>query len=402
MAAIVMIVLVLGSTVALFGAESGDIPLGRGAARLRRADLGDGSGGGRGPLSGARRTSPPAGARRGWSLLNDGTAIIFFTLALGATRRRRVGDGRDGLPLHRRRGRYLGAVIGLAVDLGIRQLHDPTLEVMLTTIAAYGSFVAAEGGGIGVIATVTAGMLCGSSEARSGLVGAGADGGRDVLGVSGVRAELARVPADRLRRAGADALAHWRAILAAYLVVTLSRAIVTSGLSAILPPRLRIPPQWTAILAWGGLRGALSMVLALSIPASFPQRDLLITMTFGVVILSILTQGITVGPALRWLGLTGPGEPADYDETQAAFLGAYSALEELGRTGGRWSRTRRCDTRWPSNTRSASGTPSRSSGRSRSTLVGQRRSTGGRRSRPGDSSMTPSGSASSTHSSPAR
>jgi CPA1 family monovalent cation:H+ antiporter len=104
----------------------------------------------------------------------------------------------------------------------------------------------------------------------------------------------------------------------------------------MLPPRLRIPPQWTAILAWGGLRGALSMVLALSLPESFPNRDILINMTFGVVILSILAQGVTVGPALRWLRLTGPTRVrATYSETQAVLLGAYSALDELGRTGGR-------------------------------------------------------------------
>jgi len=76
------------------------------------------------------------------------------------------------------------------------------------------------------------------------------------------------------------------------------------------------------------------MVLALSIPETFPQRDLLITMTFGVVILSILIQGITVGPTLRWLGLhRRKGEHPGYLGTQLALLSAHSSLEDVERTG---------------------------------------------------------------------
>src|SRR5262249_52117704 len=130
-------------------------------------------------------------------------------------------------------------------------------------------------------------------------------------------------------------LQQWRAILAAYVVVTLSRAVVTTGIIGVLPANLRLPRRWTAILAWGGLRGALSMVLALSIPETFPQRDLLVAMTFGVVVLSILVQGITVSPALRWLGLNGRGESrASYAETKAALLSAHSSLDDVERTGG--------------------------------------------------------------------
>jgi CPA1 family monovalent cation:H+ antiporter len=130
-------------------------------------------------------------------------------------------------------------------------------------------------------------------------------------------------------------LEHWRSIVTAYVVITLARAIVTTGIVALLPSHLRLPRRWTAILAWGGLRGALSMVLALSIPESYPQRDLLVTMTFGVVVLSILVQGITVSPALRWLGINVRGETRpSYAETKAALLNAHSSLDDVERTGG--------------------------------------------------------------------
>ena len=56
------------------------------------------------------------------------------------------------------------------------------------------------------------------------------------------------------------------------------------------------------MLSWGGLRGALPMVLVLSLPG-FPHRELLVSMTFGVVMLSILVHGLTMSPLLRWLGI---------------------------------------------------------------------------------------------------
>jgi CPA1 family monovalent cation:H+ antiporter len=63
----------------------------------------------------------------------------------------------------------------------------------------------------------------------------------------------------------------------------------------------RIPFSHGLVLTWGGLRGALSMVLALALPDSFAERQLIVTTTFGVVMLSIVLQGLTAGPLLRRL-----------------------------------------------------------------------------------------------------
>ncbi|HEY7235278.1 MAG TPA: sodium:proton antiporter [Gemmatimonadaceae bacterium] len=271
------------------------------------------------------------------SLFNDGTAIIFFTLALAA--------GADGSGLTATTvtdffyiiggAIIVGGVIGFVSAEAMRRLYEPTLEVLLTTIAAYGSFAAAQGvGASGVIATVIAGLLCGSRSGRSGM------------------SAMARIATATFWQYAAfvlnslvflsiglmvqipTLLEHWRLIVAAYLVVTLSRAVVTTGIVALLPDHLRLPRRWTAILSWGGLRGALSMVLALSIPESVPQRELIVTMTFGVVILSIFVQGITVSPALRWLGLYRPGlAQGGYAKTQAALLSVHSSLDSVDRTG---------------------------------------------------------------------
>ena len=84
----------------------------------------------------------------------------------------------------------------------------------------------------------------------------------------------------------------WLAILLSYLAVTVGRAIMIFGVSALLrPTRERLPGGWPALMVIGGLRGALSMVLALSLPETFPAREQIVTTTFGVVALSILLQG---------------------------------------------------------------------------------------------------------------
>jgi CPA1 family monovalent cation:H+ antiporter len=95
----------------------------------------------------------------------------------------------------------------------------------------------------------------------------------------------------------------WRVILIAYTVVTATRVIVTYVIVAVMPKEERLPRGWAAVLAWSGLRGSLAMVLALSLPAAMPQREMIVDMTIGVVVLSILAQGMTVSPLLRWLGV---------------------------------------------------------------------------------------------------
>jgi CPA1 family monovalent cation:H+ antiporter len=108
-------------------------------------------------------------------------------------------------------------------------------------------------------------------------------------------------------------LASWAPILIAYLAVTLGRAAVIYLTTALLRgTRERMPWRWSAILTWSGLRGALSMVLVLGLAPTFPRRNLLVTMTFGVVVLSILLQGLTMAPLLGRLGISRPqGDPEE-------------------------------------------------------------------------------------------
>ena len=93
-------------------------------------------------------------------------------------------------------------------------------------------------------------------------------------------------------------------ILLGIMVVLISRALVVYPFVCAINPLLKqpVPLNWTAILFWGGLRGTIPIILALQLPES-PYRSLFLTATFGIVLFSILIQGLTVEPLLKKLRL---------------------------------------------------------------------------------------------------
>ena len=270
----------------------------------------------------------------GESLLNDGTAIVFFTLSLALVTNREVtpiGLSWDFIQIVGI-GLLIGTAVGLAASQLTKQVDEPMIEITITTIAAYGSFLVAEQLHYsGVIATVTAGMLCGN------------------YGVSIGMSPSTRIAIESFWEYIAFALNSivflligfevnleslldsWQEILVAYFVVTGARAFVIYAVSFLLRhTRERIPWAWSVILTWGGLRGALPMVLALSLAPNFPHRDRIVTMAFGVIIISILVHGLTMSPLLKWLGIVrGHEERMEYELTRGRLQADHAALAEI-------------------------------------------------------------------------
>lgn len=270
------------------------------------------------------------------SLLNDGTAIVFFTLSLSLVAD--LNTTASGLTVQFVSvvgvGAAIGAVIGAGASLLIRQIDDPMIEITLTTIAAYGSFVTAQTlHASGVIATVAAGMLCGNIGARSGMSPSTRVASETfwqyvafalnsiVFLLIGFEVNLATL------------LSSWPAILVAYVVVTAGRGmVIVAGRALMGLTRERFPWRWSIVLTWGGLRGALPMVLVLSLPPSFVYRDLLISMTFGVALLSILVHGLTMRWLLVRLGIiTDQSDRAAYEIRTGRLQAAAAAIHELDR-----------------------------------------------------------------------
>ncbi len=205
------------------------------------------------------------------------------------------------------------------------------VEITLTTIAAYGSFAIAESVHVsGVIATVVAGMVCGNFAQRgmSARTRVAAESFWEYLGFA-LNSVVFLLIGSQLRLE--TLFASWLPIVAAFAAVTLGRALVITLVTTMLRrSREGIPTSWAAVLVWGGLRGGLSMVLVLTLPQDFPHRELLTTMTFGVVFLSILFQGLSMPWLLKRLGVVG-GEHArhDYELERGQVLATGAALDEL-------------------------------------------------------------------------
>jgi CPA1 family monovalent cation:H+ antiporter len=274
----------------------------------------------------------------GESLLNDGVAVVAFIVlsaSLGLAE-----HAEEVTPFWVARfllweivaGVGVGIACGLAVSYVTTLVTDHLVEIMLTTIAAFGSYLLAETiHASPVLAVVAAGMATGNVGARYGLTPTNKIAVESfweyaVFAANSFVFLLIGKEIDLERMFG-----HWLAILIAWGALMAARAAVIFGVDRLLSRTAeRLPPRWSAVLFWGGLRGSLSMVLALSLPREFEHRDLLIDLTFGVVLVSILVQGLSMSSLLKWAGAVEGGEKhQDYMLLRGRLRATREALHSL-------------------------------------------------------------------------
>ena len=239
------------------------------------------------------------------SLFNDGTAAVAFAIVAAVVAGKNVSALTAGpLAVEMIGGGVLcGAAVAAAALLLIGRTEDHLVEITVSTVAAYGSFLLAERFQLsGVLATLTAGLIMGNSEP-----GAISVRGREALLAFW---EYAAFVANSLvflligiRTASNDLRVFAVPAVWAILLVTFGRAAAIYPCCAMfLGSAQRIPMRHQHILFWGGLRGALALALALGLPAGVPGREEVITVSFAVVAFSIFVQGLTAKPLLHKLG----------------------------------------------------------------------------------------------------
>jgi len=239
----------------------------------------------------------------GESLFNDGTAVVVFTVLLGIAQLGEtptVGETAM-LFVHEAIGGVLfGGLIGYAVYLMIKSIEQYQIEVMLTlALVIGGSAMSTELHVSGPIAMVVAGLIIGNlgrNLAMNDMTRRYMDGFWELLDdmlnallFALIGMELLLLPFS------------WSHLLAAGLLavaILLSR-FVTVAPAILLLRRWRTVPKGTIrILTWGGLRGGVSVALALALPLG-PERDLLLSITYIVVLSSILLQGLSIGKLVK-------------------------------------------------------------------------------------------------------
>lgn len=240
------------------------------------------------------------------SLLNDGVAAVAFAVLIG------VAGGAASGPLQTigafvwtfGGGLLVGLLAGASVLLIAGRTDDHLVEITLTTLAAYGSFLAAEHfHASGVLASLAAGLTVGNV----GWLGPiSTQGRRYLLDAWDYFAFLANSFVFILigiseATAPIGLIGVVTAAIAIALVL-LGRAVAVYPLCALFQrSSLAVPGRYQHILFWGGLRGALGLALALTLPASVPERTAIILTTFLVVAFSLFVQGMTMPTLVRRL-----------------------------------------------------------------------------------------------------
>jgi len=288
-------------------------------------------------------------------LANDATALILYRFAVAA-----VATGLFSLP--QAAGEFTLIVLGEIaygvgvgwVSLGLRRwARDPRVEITLSLMTPYVAFlVPASFGGSGVLATVAAGLfvswngplLIPAATRLQGiffwdLIVYYLEG--FVFLVTGIetRALVERSSAVSLRELGFALLFTVGVIVVARFVWVYPAAYLPRWLSPSLRRRDPMPPwQWIFLLAFVGVRGVVSLAAALALPLTtmagvpFPGRDLILFVTFGVIVVTLIGQGLMLPGLVRWLAL-----PHDAEDERARERDAETAarIEALNVSRGR-------------------------------------------------------------------
>jgi monovalent cation/hydrogen antiporter len=281
----------------------------------------------------------------GESLVNDGTALVLYKAALGAA----LGATFSLLDTS---GRVVlnvvgGIAIGLAVGWVVRQVRkrvdDPPVEIAIAVLSGYLAYLPAAAAGVsGVLAAVTIGVYMGwhtpeLTNERTRLSGnafweilvflvnallfvlVGLQLHRIVQALSGI-------PTARL--AGYSALVSGAVILTRVISVPIITYVPRFLFRSVREHDPYPPWQYPAFISWVGIRGAVSLVAALALPNDFPDRELIVFLTFAVIVATLVLQGLTLPAVIRVLGITDDGS-ADREDAKARIKTADAALRRL-------------------------------------------------------------------------
>jgi Na+/H+ antiporter len=299
----------------------------------------------------ARRLAAPRrviSVIEGESLVNDGTALVAYRVAVGAA----VGGSFSlldaGIEF------VLGAIGGIAIGLAVgwviseirRRIDDIPIEVTISLLSGYAGYVPAEAvHASGVLAAVTVGIVLGwrapqISTASMRLTGYAL---WEIL-VFLLNALLfvligLQLPLILDGLSGEPVGTLLLQAAAVSLAVILTRIVWMNTVVYVVRAIDRRPQQrerrttfrFRMIGAWAGMRGSVSLAAALALPLDFPQRDLVLFLTFAVIFVTLVLQGLTLPKVIRWADIHDDGaeEREDLIARRAAADAALVRLDEL-------------------------------------------------------------------------
>jgi CPA1 family monovalent cation:H+ antiporter len=267
----------------------------------------------------------------GESLLNDGTAIVIFNIAVAAamTGAFSVRGGIRDFVVSAGVGLGIGVVLGILASLVISRIDDYLIETAITFVLAYGAFILAESIHVsGVLAVVAAGLANGNIGPRAmspttRIVVFNFWEFMSFIANSFVFLLIGLVTDISLL------FNYWPAILWGIFAALVARMIVIYGL---LYPFRTIPIRWKHVIYWGGLRGAISLALVLSLATEINSAasNQLLAMVFGLVLFTLLIQGTSMSVVVKRLRIIIRRKDRDeYDLRRARAASTRSSYEHL-------------------------------------------------------------------------
>ena len=274
----------------------------------------------------------------GESLLNDATGLVLFRFAVAATLTGAFDTGAaiGSFTLLALGGVAVGLAVGSAWMFVIRRLTDETLNVAAGTILCWAAYLAGEALHVsGVIATVTAGIVFGWSQhvilpARIRLQGS-AFWRTLVFGLEALVFILMgfslRSVLDRVGGIGEVFTVLAAPILGVVVAVIVGRFVWVFGIDALLTSfrktglRFARPLGWrqASVLSWAGMRGVVTLAIALTLPQAMPGRDLMLVAAFAVILVTVVVQGASLGWVIELV------RPVDEDPPAPLGLAAAEA-----------------------------------------------------------------------------
>jgi CPA1 family monovalent cation:H+ antiporter len=283
------------------------------------------------------------------SLINDGVALTAFGLAVDAmTHPFTLAHGAERLTQVVAGGIVYGLIVGVVIEHVRRRVHDPSIQLTISLVTPFVAYIPAQQLNFsGVLATVVTGVYLGTR--TEGLLQPASRASGAVfwqtlvfllesslfvlLGLD-LRTVAGHLPSQYsvawLTRA---ALAE----IAMVIGIRMAWELLVSPLVALLPGRhstyVRNPWRQRLVIGWGGMRGAISLAIALTLPLTtagrpFTQRPALVFIAGSVVLATLVGEGLTLAPLVRVLGL-GEGEARRRAEASARARVTQAGLARL-------------------------------------------------------------------------
>jgi CPA1 family monovalent cation:H+ antiporter len=300
-------------------------------------------------------------AIEGEGLFNDATALVAYRVAVAAVVAGSFSLADAGLRFVL--GAAGGVAIGIAVGWIIAEIRklatDAQVSITISLLSGYAAFVPADAiGASGVLATVTAGIYMGIRgpqilPARTRLQGYFVWDILDfiinavlfvLIGLQ-LRAVVDRLSGSSAITLGVYALAVTGVVVGIRLVWLFTVPYLIRAIDRRPAQRARrVGARERLVIAWSGMRGAVSLAVALALPLTtaagggFPKRDLIVFLTFSVIFFTLVVQGLSLPALIRRLGVSDGGADTD-EEVRARLVATKAALEQIDALAGEeWTR----------------------------------------------------------------